>query len=78
MEQNNPQTDKTQPSIAHRKAIILLKKRARGKTISFPDCRHVLSCLHFSREETNDFLEELKKEGLIEVVPFHWIRIGQK
>ena len=69
-------------SVLHKKALRLLNRHARktsGGIITFPEARRVLSWLfHLSKSESREFLKELTRAGLIEVKPFHGIRILNK
>ena len=66
-------------SIVHQKAIKTLQ-RSKNKTVSgiirFPEVYRTLSWLfHLNKREAREFLKELRRAGLIEVVPFNGIRI---
>lgn len=59
------------------KFLNALETRAfrRGDIISFPEVRRVLSWYRFRKENLEDLFNEFKRLGLIEIVPYHGIRL---
>jgi len=65
-----------------RKAINTIEKHAvrngviKNGIIPFPQVYHTLSTMfHLSKDDSVGVVEELKEAGLLEVVPYHGIRI---
>ena len=68
---------KFKSSIAHRKALGLLKDKCGSKgLIRYPDVFHLLSWyLHLSKKESRIFLKELEQVGFISIVPYHGVML---
>jgi len=70
------------PSIVHKKSIYILKQ-CKNKTISgiirFSEVYRTLSWMfHLNKHEAREFIKELEHYGLIEIIPYHGIRINLK
>lgn len=76
---NKSEPDKTLP-LLYRKVIDEIEGRARRKGIiryiPYPEVYHTLSWwFHLNKKEALELFDELKAAGILEVVPFHGIRI---
>ena len=67
-------------SVVHRKALQeLSKKRSKNGLIRFSEVNHLLSWLfHLNKKETREFLKEMERAGLIEIVPHNGVRIKMR
>ncbi len=79
MDDNVFNTIKPEASIIHKKVLSVLEKHCYkdGKgLIRFPEVNKVLSwLLHCNKREREYLIFEMQQLGLIEVKPFHGIRI---
>jgi hypothetical protein len=65
-------------SVVHHKALYYLSRcpKTSSGIIRFPEVFRTLSwLLHLNRTEAREFLKELQRAGVIELVPFNGIRI---
>lgn len=78
---NKNEPDKPLPCL-YRKAVFFIEAHAKRKgvikngIVPYPDAYHTLSTMfHLGKDEAIELFEELKGIGILEVVPFHGIRI---
>jgi hypothetical protein len=67
-------------SILHRKALYYLSRcsKTHSGIIRFPEVYRTLSwLLHLNKTEAKEFLKELQRAGVIELIPFNGIRITE-
>lgn len=64
------------------KAIDIIEKHAirkgiiKNRIVPFPQIHHTLSTMfHLSKQDSKKVLYELKEAGLLEIVPYHGIRL---
>jgi|GEM_PF-5691458 len=62
------------------KILDSLENRAvrRGTIIPFPEVARVLSWFRFRRRDMHTVLPAMREAGLIEIIPFHGVRLVRK